>query len=62
MTRPTGTFLTGLLIIDGQPTTYCSTECASHRCTRPCGRVTDHPDDEHGHLCDDCASALAGWF
>lgn len=47
---------------DGLPVLYCNDECLSHRCTNPCGRLAGHGDDFHGCICDDCASAVAGWF
>lgn len=40
----------------------CGAECVSHRCDKPCGRRFAHPDDFASCICDDCASALIGWF
>jgi len=50
---PTGTFLTGVLNINGEPVTLCSHECACDQ--RHCGRVAGHPSDEYRHICQDCA-------
>jgi hypothetical protein len=51
-----GTFLTGLLRIDGQPVPLCSNECHDGF---SCGRPAGHPADHFGHLCDECADTWA---
>jgi hypothetical protein len=60
MTQPTGTILTGLISIDGQPVTHCAQPCATHNCSRPCGRVEAHPQDSVACICGGCASAMVG--
>lgn len=59
MTRPDATTITPLA---GRHVPVCGAQCLSNRCTGPCGRLPGHDADEHGHICDGCASAIAGWF
>lgn len=54
-----GTILTGLLAVNGDPVPLCLEFCGKPDGTL-CGRPAGHPVDEWGHLCRDCASAQAG--
>jgi hypothetical protein len=56
---PTGTFLTGLISINGEPVVHCEQKCNTHKCIRPCGRINQHLLDSLGHICNECANILA---
>lgn len=53
-----GTILTGLLSIDGEPAKLCARFCEKP-CGTLCGRPKNHPKDVYGHICHNCASAEA---
>jgi hypothetical protein len=50
-----GTILTGLLTINGSPVPLCPRFCDKPDGTL-CGRPANHPYDEYGHICEDCAA------